>query len=177
MMSRMECDVDQTQAHRQWVQSAVDRYQRPLLRYAASLADDRDQAADVVQETFCRLCRQRECDIGDHLAAWLFAVCRRCAIDALRKSKHMGPTQTLDTDQPDTFAAGDPPGDLEQRELRDRVKSAVGKLPDRQRELVELKFTHGFTYRQIAEITGLTVTNVGYLLHTAVTALRRELYA
>lgn len=164
--------MNQPQAHRQWMQSTVDRYQRPLLRYAASLLGDDDRAADAVQETFCRLCRQRREAIDDHLAAWLFAVCRRHVIDLLRKSHRMGPTQTLNPNTPDV---SDPPAALEQAELRDRVHTAVTQLPDRQRELVALKFEHGFSYKQIAEITGLTVTNVGYLLHTAVTALRREL--
>jgi RNA polymerase sigma-70 factor (ECF subfamily) len=173
-MCRVEHDVDQTQAHRQWVQSAVDRYQRPLWRYAASLRGDHDRAADAVQETFCRLCRQREDAIGDHLAAWLFAVCRRCVIDSLRKSKRMGTMQTITLDLPD---ASDPPGEAAHHELQQHVRHAVTQLPTRQRELVELKFEHGFSYRQIADITGLTVTNVGYLLHTAVTTLRRELHA
>jgi RNA polymerase sigma-70 factor (ECF subfamily) len=42
---------------------------------------------------------------------------------------------------------------------------------------VRLKFQNGFSYKEIARITELSVTNVGFLIHTAVTRLRREFAA
>ena len=38
-----------------WVQTALDRYERPLLQYAISIVHSLDRARDVVQETFMRL--------------------------------------------------------------------------------------------------------------------------
>jgi DNA-directed RNA polymerase specialized sigma24 family protein len=40
---------------------------------------------------------------------------------------------------------------------------------------VRLKFQHGMFYKQISEVTNLTVTNIGFLLHTALNALRQRL--
>ena len=45
----------------------------------------------------------------------------------------------------------------------------------RQRELLLLRIEEHKTYKEIAEITGLTATNVGYILHKAVKALSRKL--
>ena len=173
--------MDQLQAHRQWVQSAVVRYQRPLLRYAASLLGGYDRAADAVQETFCRLCGQNQKDIDDHLAPWLFAVCRHYAIDAQRRSSRpesnpIDLRQARPASKPMTPAAADPLAEAEWRELEQRIAAALMKLPARQRELIELKYRGGLTYRQIAAITGLTITNVGYLLHVAIDALRDGLF-
>ena len=42
---------------------------------------------------------------------------------------------------------------------------------------MRLKFQNGFSYTEIARITELSVTNVGFLIHTAVTRLRHEFAA
>ena len=52
---------------------------------------------------------------------------------------------------------------------------ALADLPTNQQEVVRLKFQDGLSYRDIAEVTGLTQSNVGYLLHTAVKRLRERL--
>jgi RNA polymerase sigma-70 factor (ECF subfamily) len=64
-----------------WVADALKKYERPLLRYAAWLLVDRDRARDVVQEVFLRLCRESRERVEDHLAAWLFTVCRNLSLD------------------------------------------------------------------------------------------------
>ena len=50
-------------------------------------------------------------------------------------------------------------------------------LPDNQQEVVRLKFQDGLSYKEIAGVTGLTVSNVGFLIHTAIHTLRREFAA
>ncbi|MBT4814249.1 MAG: sigma-70 family RNA polymerase sigma factor [Lentisphaerae bacterium] len=47
-------------------------------------------------------------------------------------------------------------------------------LPERQQEVVRLKFQNEFSYKQISEIMGLSVSNVGYLIHTAIHTLRKR---
>ena len=51
----------------------------------------------------------------------------------------------------------------------------LADLPDNQQEVVRLKFQDNLSYRDIAEVTGLSVSNVGYLLHMAVKRLREQL--
>ena len=70
----------------QWVVDALDRHERPLLRYAKWLLGDVEMARDVVQETFLRLCREDRARVDGHLAAWLFTVCRNLALDAREKA-------------------------------------------------------------------------------------------
>jgi RNA polymerase sigma factor (sigma-70 family) len=48
-------------------------------------------------------------------------------------------------------------------------------LPARQQEVLRLKFQGGFSYRQIGDVTGLTVSHVGVIIHTTVKALREQL--
>lgn len=58
-----------------------------------------------------------------------------------------------------------------------RILQLMSKLPENQREVVRLKFQNGMSYKEIAAITELTVSNVGYLLHTALNSLRSQVLA
>ena len=51
------------------------------------------------------------------------------------------------------------------------------KLEPRDREVVILKIEHGRSYKEIAEIMEISVTNVGFILHTAIKKLAKDLNA
>lgn len=155
-----------------WVIEALDLHERPLLRYATWLLGDVDLARDVVQETFLRLCREDPARVAGHIAPWLFTVCRNLALDARAKSAR--DTAIEDADVAVTC-------DLDERH---DTQQAVGQilevletLPRNQREVVYLKFQGGLSYKEISAVTQLSVTNVGFLLHTAVRAIRTRLSA
>jgi RNA polymerase sigma-70 factor (ECF subfamily) len=51
----------------------------------------------------------------------------------------------------------------------------LGDLPANQQEAIRLKFQHELSYKQIAEVTQLSVSNVGFLIHTGLKTLRQRL--
>lgn len=55
------------------------------------------------------------------------------------------------------------------------VMRLIDGLPENQQKVIRLRFHSGLAYREISEATGLTVTNVGYLLHTALGKLRSQM--
>ena len=63
---------------------------------------------------------------------------------------------------------------LESLETALSAKQLLNKLPDQQQEVIRLKVAHELSYREISDITGLTVSNVGYLLHTGLKSLREQ---
>jgi RNA polymerase sigma factor (sigma-70 family) len=73
-----------------------------------------------------------------------------------------------------TTAEARPGRSLEAAETHEKLLEMIGQLPPNQQEVVRLKFQNGFSYKEIARITELSVTNVGFLIHTAVMRLRRE---
>ena len=48
-------------------------------------------------------------------------------------------------------------------------------LPPNQQEVLRLKFQHSLSYREISSITGLSETNVGFLIHVGIKRLRELL--
>jgi RNA polymerase sigma-70 factor (ECF subfamily) len=64
---------------------------------------------------------------------------------------------------------------VERQESQSQLLRLLADLPANQQEVVRLKFQDGLSYRDIAEITGLTSSNVGYLLHVALKRLREQL--
>ena len=55
------------------------------------------------------------------------------------------------------------------------VRLSLQTLDARSRELVQLKFNENLSYKEISERTGLSVSNVGYLLHHAIKTIAAEL--
>ncbi len=68
-----------------------------------------------------------------------------------------------------------PPEVLEQREDASRVLRMLDDLPPNQREVIRLKFQNGFSYKEISRISGHSVSNVGFLIHTGLKTIRGRL--
>ena len=154
-----------------FVRGALARHQDGLLRYASRVLGDPERARDVVQETFLRLWKQDPRGIEDHLPEWLYTVCRRCALDVLRKEGRM---TRFEEGQVERVPSPAPhPGDaVEARDTAAQAAELIDRLPPRQQEVIRLKFQAGFSYKEISRITGLSVSNVGFIIHTAVKSLR-----
>jgi RNA polymerase sigma factor (sigma-70 family) len=158
-----------------WVRDAVAHFEGPLTLYAARLLRDAETARDVVQETFLKLCASDQDSIDGHLAEWLFTVCRNRALDVLRKEHRM--TQLRDEQVLRCLHPDPGPLDLAERhELGTRVLELLEALPPSQREVIRLKFQNGFSYQEISRISGHSVSNVGYLIHAGIKALRGHLF-
>ena len=161
---------------RERMRSALARYEGPLVRYAARITGDLDRGRDVAQETFLRLWQAGAEVADDHLGSWLFRVCRNRALDVRRKDRRMGRL----SDGAAARVAGEGPGPAAAAERNDTVRvalAALGGLPANQQEVIRLRLEGGFSYREISEITGLTVTNVGFLIHVGLKRIRERLGA
>ena len=160
--------------HDAFVREAIRLHERPLLRYVIHLLGDPDRARDLVQDTFLKLHRQPVTAIEGHVAEWLFTVARHAAFDLVRKEGRMtrfaeGQAERLVAAEPT------PAAQTETRESCQQVLALLPRLPRNQQEVVRLKFQEGFSYKEIAAITHLSMGNVGFLLHTALATLRREM--
>lgn len=155
------------QPHPEALAELIARYERPLLQYTRRLVGDAEQAKDVVQEAFLRLVKDGPTD-EDHARAWLYTVCRNLAFDQKRQERRVQtPLELSKTDPPTVTEL------LVQKEEGVAVQQLLLLLPANQREVVRLKFQAGLSYKEIAAVTALSVSNVGFLLHVALKTLRR----
>lgn len=151
----------------------VARFEKPLLQYAARITGDRERARDIVQETFVQLQREQRKQSDRAPAKWLFTVCRNRALNVCRKERRM---TWLEDEVLEKRAGAEPlPNErLEEKEARGFLLRIVDGLPPRQQEVLQLKFQNDLSYQEISEITKLSVSHVGVLIHTALKTLRER---
>jgi RNA polymerase sigma-70 factor (ECF subfamily) len=129
----------------EWAFRALYRRHTPRL-YAVvlrMLAWRRDEADDVVQETWMRAAAGLGRFRGDAaVATWLTGIAIRCALEALRRLSASAPATTSDLDGTAT-EANEPPIDLER---------AIAGLPDGYRTVLVLHDLHGYTHAEIARL-------------------------
>ena len=168
---------DEKVSRADWIQSVLTEHERPLIRYALHLTGSVEMARDVVQETFLRLCSQEPNKLKDRIAPWLFAVCRTRALDAIRQTRRLEISSVgQDRNENSQTARELGPSDLfERSEFLNQILKLLAKLTASQQEVIRLRFEGDFSYKEISLITGLSVTNVGFLLHEGLKTIRHQM--
>ncbi len=88
----------------------------------------------------------------------------------------MSPLTSTTATVPESSAAS-PPAVVEAREESARVLQVLQTLPPRQQEVLRLKLKHELSYKEIARVVGISVSNVGYQIHVGLKTLRERLAA
>ena len=158
------------------IEALIASTERALIRFAARYLRDRAGACDAVQSAYIRYVRFLQGPppgVVRNPAAWLFRTTRNICLDVL-KSARMRLTTSFEEALHGESGAAVPGADDALRAEDDLalIRSMFETLSEREREIVVLKIEHGKSYREIAEITGLTVSNVGFILHGAMKKLR-----
>ena len=149
------------------VEQAFKKYYRPLCLYAMHyLGGDVDRAEDVVQDCFVKLWQKETANDK----SFLFTAVRNACIDQLRRNDplcHDVQPQDLDGTITDSAAQ-------DQSFLEARLWQAIDDLPARQRQALLLCKRDGKTYREAAELMGISEKTVEHLLGNALKHLRRR---
>lgn len=163
-----------TPSHTDWVQTTMDQYEQPLLRYALRLTGEIETARDVVQDTFLKLCVAEREKVENHLVPWLYRVCRNRALDVMKKEQRMQP---IDDTALEAYPSPAPlPSSLaEKHETETRVLTTLAALPENQQEVFRLKFLDQLSYKEISGVTGYPVNHVRYLIHISLQRMREKL--
>jgi RNA polymerase sigma-70 factor (ECF subfamily) len=132
-----------------------------LVRMLYRRTGDRDRAEDLAQETFARAVSAPP----DNPRPWLFAVALNLVREDGRKAVTRGRRLELLRNEQDRPAAG-PEADYERTEDVARVRAALARLNERDREALLLK-AEGFGYDEIASTLGLAKGAVGTTLARA----------
>jgi len=149
----------------------------PLLSYTLRLVGELTVAEDIVQEAFMRLHAQFE--KVHQPRRWLYRTAHNLALNQRRQTAKIVQLDLSPLEGAPCAETADPQPLPDEQIARwegiGLVRLSLETLDTRSRELVRLKFNDGLSYKQIAERTGLSVGNVGYILHHAVKAIAEEL--
>lgn len=153
------------------------RYADEIYLYLYSLCKSRETAEDLMQEVFLKALLSLP-DQNENLRAWLYKVARNACFNELRNRKREMNVDHIDeiniraksNTQEGGFAS--PLDDLIRSEQKRFLYEAMLKLPDRQREILELFYFSEMSMKQIAEIMKLTPQNVRVLAYRAKKQLR-----
>jgi RNA polymerase sigma factor (sigma-70 family) len=162
---------DEQQARVAAFEAVVHHYESRLLRYASTIVNNPDLAQDVVQDAFIKLFRHWRAafEPGAALSSWLFRTTHNSAVDLIRKYERRHKVEQEHHEVvADTVVQHPATVDADGTQ---RVAAALRALPVRDRELVVLKIYEEKSYKEISAITGLSVGNVGYILHHAMRKL------
>ena len=149
----------------------VRRHQHHLQRFASRmLGGDTDRGADIAVGAFLRLWdyrfEYRACGL---LSAWLSRTAYRLCIDSLRTQR----CQELSDAEFETAASEV----IEERELAQAVREAVGSLPEALRAVLILSVYEEMSYEQISQVLDIPIGTVGSRRSQAIAVLRRRLSA
>ena len=161
-------------AKREYVLSALDKFERHLTRYAErKLSGNTDLAADVVQFAFMKLCEQNDRKPDGQLKAWLYTVCRNRIVDLVRKNGRLRFVEP-DLMNPADLQNEGPGKNVEDRERLEMLQHRINKLPDQDREVIDL-WSHGLKHQEIANVTSKKPGAIRVQLHRVIQLLKKEM--
>lgn len=131
-------------------------------------------AEDVVQEVLIKVWQKKDqLEKIENKEAWCMTVTRNLALDKLRRKKvilddvddHRG----ISDDNMSPYRA------LQSDDTMKIIRDAIQELPEAQQQVIHLRDVEGYTYKEIADITGFSSDKVKVYLHRARITLRHKL--
>lgn len=172
----------------QRISEAIEREQSRLRNFIRRRVADRDDAEDVLQDVFYELVEAyRMMKPVEQVTAWLFRVARNRIVDLFRKKKREALRDGLATITADgemlqleellpSPDAG-PDAAYARNVLLEELDAAVDELPDEQREVFIAHELMGYSFKEIASQTSVSVKTLLSRKHYAVLYLRERLQA
>lgn len=167
----------------------VAAYEKRIFNVIYRILGDYEEAADLTQETFISAFKGFERFRGDSkIYTWLYQIAINHCRNKLRQRGRQRAIQVESIDQPRSWEDSEdgasrdiadltnaPHLVLEEKELKEKILSAVQSLPPDYREVVVLREIQGLSYNEIAEVTNISLDNVKTRLSRARAMLRRKL--
>jgi RNA polymerase sigma-70 factor (ECF subfamily) len=148
--------------HEKALEILIHRYKDKVYTSVYMLVKDKYLAEDIFQDTFLKIIKTikegRYAEQGKFLP-WAIRVAHNLCMDHFRRTRHNVPVTLPDgQDISDLFGAGDLVADgIEKREVHASVRKLVEQLPEEQREVIVLRIYADLSFKEIADLTGVSI--------------------
>lgn len=158
----------------------LTRHQAKVYNYILQMVKDRNLADDIFQETFVKaittIKQGRYAEAGK-FSAWVCRIARNLIIDNFRQEK-VEATVSTDDSNFDVLNRKDLSEDtiedmLIDSQIQADVRRIVKQLPDSQREVLIMRYYKGLSFKEIADITGVSINTALGRMRYAILNLRR----
>ncbi len=156
----------------------INRYKDKIYTSVYMLVKDKYLAEDIFQDAFLKMIRTikdgRYAEQGKFLP-WAIRVAHNLCMDHFRRSRQQIPVTLPDgQDISVLFGAGDMPSDgIENRQVCASVRKLVEQLPEEQREVVVLRIYADLSFKEISELTGVSINTALGRMRYALINLRK----
>jgi len=158
----------------------LDRYKNKLYSYIYFIVRNEELTEDIFQETFVKAIvtiQQGRYTADGKFSAWLTRIAHNLVIDFFRQERNENVISNDETET-DLFNNVNLSDDnietqlVNEQVLRD-VKRLMDALPDNQREVVYMRFYQDLSFKEIAEITGVSINTALGRMRYALLNIRR----
>lgn len=150
------------------------RFQPMLLRYAASMLYDVEDAREVVQEVFIKIWKKRDSlAFGEELKAYLYRAVRNQALNRISRNK----METVSLDEEIYLAAEEDGQDGGARkQMLKRIYKQIEQLPPNCREIFLMSRMEGLSHAEIADILDISSKTVENQIGIALKKIRKGVF-
>lgn len=154
-----------------------DHYFKRVYNYIRYRLDSIDATEELTSQVFESVLRKLNTYNADKapFAAWIFAIVRNTVNDHYRRSRKTGRWLSLEIVNHCFSPQPGPEEKTIQNENRAQLFTALASLEERERDIIALKYAFGLKNRSIAELTGISETNIGVILYRAMRKLRNSM--
>lgn len=161
----------------------VSLYQHKLYQVCYRMLSNKQEAEDIAQEAFVRAYMNLHTfDQKRKFSTWLYRIATNLCIDRIRKKKpdyyldaEVGGTEGLDLYSQIATEDQLPEETLVQMELQERIQYEIGRLPDKYRSVIVLKYIEELPLQEISDILDMPLGTVKTRIHRGREALRKQL--
>ncbi|SFL89562.1 MULTISPECIES: RNA polymerase sigma factor [Salibacterium] len=162
---------------REALEMLYDRYERLLYSFAFRMTNDSQASEEVMQDVFLKLWKDKGSgqyrEEKGKFSSWLLTVTRNASIDRNRKNK----TQEVEWEERDSRHE-EMPGveqEIESKEERDELQSAIHTLPDAQQRMICLFYFQGYSQQEISNACDIPLGTVKGRIRLALQKLKENL--
>ena len=149
-----------------------NNYSKSMRNYMYYKCGDLQQAEDIVQDAFIKLWNNCKKVIFEKAKSYLFTIANNAFLNEMAHKKVVQNYQKLNLKVSTNVT---PEFLMEEKEFMDKLRTAIDKLPEKQREVFLLSRIDKKKYAEIAEIAGITVKAVEKRMSQALVTLREKI--